>query len=74
MEALAGIRGWGMRRHLAALAAGIGWLLLSAIPTDIVDTPLFVRMTPVEWWSYPFWVVGAALVVLLAATYVAASG
>ncbi len=60
-----------MRRYLAALAAGVAWLVLSGIPTDIVDTPLFVRMTPVRWWDYPFWVVGAVLVGLLAATYVA---
>jgi hypothetical protein len=74
VEALADIRGWGVRRYLAAVAAGIGWLLLSAVPTDIVDTPLFVRMTPVEWWNYPFWVAGAVLVGLLAATYVADAG
>jgi hypothetical protein len=73
MEALAGIRYWGLRRHLAALGAGIGWLMLSGVPTDIVDTPLFTRMTPVAWWNYPFWVAGAVLVGLLAATYVTAA-
>jgi hypothetical protein len=71
MEALATIRRWEMRRYLVALVAGVAWLVLSGVPTDIVDTPLFIRMTPVEWWNYPFWVVGAVLVGLLAATYVA---
>jgi len=73
MEALAGMRHWGMRRHLVALGAGIGWLVLSGVPTDIIDTPLFTRMTPVAWWNYPFWVAGAVLVGLLATTYVAAA-
>jgi hypothetical protein len=46
-------------------------LALSGVPTDLVDTPLFVRMTPAEWWNYALWVAGAILVGLLAATYVA---
>ena len=71
VEALATIRRWGMPRYLAALVAGAAWLVLSGIPTDLIDTPLFVRMTPIMWWQYPFWVAGAALVGLLAATYVA---
>lgn len=66
--------GWGRRRYLVALAAGLGWLFLSGLPTEMFDTPLFVRMTPVRWWDYPFWVAGAALVGLLAATYVARPG
>ena len=74
MEALAGTGGWGRRRYLVALAAGLGWLFLSGLPTEMFDTPLFARMTPVRWWDYPFWVAGAALVGLLAATYVAPSG
>ena len=74
MEALAILRDWSLHRYLAALVAGTGWLVLSGIPTDIIDTPLFVRMTPVRWWDYPFWVTGAVLVGLLAATYVADPG
>lgn len=46
-------------------------MVVSGVPTDIVDTSLFTRMTPVVWWNYPFWVAGAVLVGLLAATYVA---
>ena len=73
MEALATIRRWGMPRYLVALIAGAAWLVLSGVPTDILDTPLFTRMTPVAWWDYPFWVAGAVLVGLLAATYVGGS-
>lgn len=68
------IRGWGARRYLVALMAGLGWLVISGTPTDIIDTPLFVRMTPVEWWNYPFWLASAVLAGLLAATYVAGPG
>jgi hypothetical protein len=71
VETLAAIRGWGARRYLIALAAGAGWLVLSGVPADLVDTPMFVRMTPAEWWNYPLWVAGAVLVGLLVATYVA---
>ncbi len=72
MEALTILGGWGKVRYLVATVAGLGWLFLSGLPTEMFDTPLFVRMTPVRWWDYPFWVAGAVLVGLLAATYVAA--
>lgn len=71
MKALADVGNWEVRRYLVAVVAGLSWLVLSGVPTDIIDTPLFVRMTPVEWWNYPFWLASAILVGLLAATYVA---
>ncbi len=46
--------------------------MLSGVPSDLVDPPLLVRMTPAEWWSYPLWLASAVLVGLLAATYVLA--
>ncbi len=70
MNVLSEVYGWGARRYIAAAVAGLGWLVLSGVPTDIIDTPLFVRMTPVEWWNYPFWLASAVLAGLLAATYV----
>jgi hypothetical protein len=69
-RALVGMRGWGTRRHVVAVLAGGAWLVVSGVPTGIIDTPFFVRMTPVEWWNYPFWLVSAVLVGLLTATYV----
>jgi hypothetical protein len=71
MEELTDILGWGMRRFLVALVAGAGWLVLSGVPTGLIDTPLFVRMTPAGWWNYLLWAAGAVLIGLLAATYVA---
>jgi hypothetical protein len=52
---------WEKRRYLVALVAGLGWLVLSVTPTDMSDTPLFVRIAPVEWWYYPFWLASAVL-------------
>ncbi len=68
------IRYWGIRRYLVAAMVGGIWLVVSGVPTDLVDTSLFIRMTPVVWWNYPFWIGGAVLVGLLAATYVAGPG
>lgn len=74
MSVFAGIGGWGVGRYAAAVAAGVAWLVAAGVPTDLIDTPLFVRMMPPEWWNYPLWVAGAILVGLLAATYVAPPG
>lgn len=41
---------------IAALAVGV--------PTDVIDTPLFTRMTPVQGWEYPLF---AATVLLIGA-------
>ena len=60
--------------YLAALLAGVGWLLASGIPTGMIETPFYVRMNPVEWWNYPFWIMNSALVGLLAATYAPGRG
>lgn len=74
METLSIVRGWGWRHGAVGAAAAGLWLVLSGVPTDIIDTPLFTRMTPVLWWDYPFWAVAALLAGLLAATYVSAPG
>lgn len=73
-KTLALARGWGSRRYGVTALAGGGWLLVSGVPTGILDTPFYVRMTPVEWWNYPFWLAGAVLVGLLVATYVSCPG
>ncbi|SPL98730.1 unnamed protein product [[Actinomadura] parvosata subsp. kistnae] len=44
---------------------------LIGVPTAIIATSWFSRMTPVQWWNYPVWVTAAALTGLIAATYVA---
>ena len=74
MNVLSEMYGWKKRRYVVAAVAALGWLVLSGLPTDIIDTPLFVRMTPVEWWNYPFWLASAVLAGLLSATYVPGPG
>jgi hypothetical protein len=55
-----------------AAGVGVAVALATGIPTDVVPNPLYVRMTPVVWWSYPVWAVAAILAGLVAATYVRA--
>lgn len=74
VKALTSFRDWGPWHYTVAASAAALWAILSGTPTDIVDTPLFVRMTPVVWWDYPFWAASAVLVGLLAATYVPTVG
>ena len=50
------------RRSVLAAAAAVGTAVLCVVPTDIVDTPLFVRAVPVRWWELPVALATAALV------------
>jgi hypothetical protein len=61
---------WPRRRWLAALAAAATYVVV-AVPTDLIDTPFFVREVPPTWWSFPVLALTAALAGLVAATYVA---
>lgn len=67
---LASLRGWPARRWLVALLAGVAAALVMGVPTGIVPTSLYTRMTPVLWWNYPVWAASALLVGLTAGTYV----
>jgi hypothetical protein len=68
------LRAWPGRRWLVAAATTVLYALLVAIPTDLVDTPLFWREVPPTWWSWPALVVSSALAGVLTASYVAAAG
>jgi hypothetical protein len=61
---------WPARRWLAAVAAAGVAALAIGIPTGIIRTPLYTRMTPVQWWNYPIWTATALLSGLIVATYV----
>lgn len=63
---------WPARRWLVALAAAAGFVLVVAIPTDLVDTPVFGREVPPTWWAWPSLLVSSLLGGLLVATYVRA--
>jgi len=63
---------WPLRRWLVAVAVAVLAALAIGVPTGVVQTPFYTRMTPVTWWDYPVWAVSAVLVGLMAATYVRA--
>lgn len=65
------LRRWPARRVLVAAAAAAFTVLFIAIPTDLIDTPLFAREVPPTAWSWPALLVSAALAGLVTATYVA---
>ena len=67
-----GLRSWTADRWLVAGAATTLAALAVGIPTGVVRTSLYRRMTPVTWWDYPVWMASAAVLGLLAATYLRA--
>lgn len=58
------------RRVIVGVLAAVFVALLIGIPTGIVETPWYARMTPVLWWNYPVWAFSSLLSGALAATYV----
>lgn len=69
---LAWLIAWPLRRWLSAAGAAIAFAMLVAIPTDLIDTPVFSREIPPTWWAWPSLIVSSLLGGLLVATYVAA--
>lgn len=59
-----------MRRWAVALAVAVIAALVVGVPTGVVSTPFYARMTPVLWWNYPVWLATAILSGLITATYV----
>jgi hypothetical protein len=63
---------WPARRWLVATAAAAVLAVAAGAPTDVIPNPLFTRMTPVQWWSYPILAATALLGGLVTASYVRA--
>jgi hypothetical protein len=61
---------WPLRRIAAAGLAAAAFALAVGVPTGLVPTPLYTRMTPVLWWNYVVWAVTATLGGLVVATYI----
>ncbi|HLN75652.1 MAG TPA: hypothetical protein VK204_01330 [Nocardioidaceae bacterium] len=62
---------WPLRRWLVAVASAVLYALVLAVPTDLIDTPLFSRQIPPTSWAWPALALSSALAGLLTATYVA---
>lgn len=58
------------RRAVLGVGAGLVVALMIGVPTGIIETSWYTRMTPVLWWNYPVWVLSSVLSGALAATYV----
>jgi hypothetical protein len=65
-----GVRQWSPRRWVATVVATTAIALATGIPTGIVKSPYYTRMSPVLWWNYPVWAVSAVMAGMIAATYV----
>jgi hypothetical protein len=59
---------------VVAVVAAIIAAMVIGIPTGVVPSPFYRRMTPVTWWDYPIWAASSVLVGLTAATYVRVGG
>ncbi|MGW3107562.1 hypothetical protein [Streptomyces sp. NPDC001100] len=64
------MRTWPARRWAVAAAVTAIAALAIGVPTGVVPTPFYTRMTAVLWWNYPVWLVSSVLEGLLVATYV----
>ncbi|MEU5404353.1 hypothetical protein ABZ348_34305 [Streptomyces sp. NPDC005963] len=65
------MRNWMPRQWAVAVLVTLLAAMAIGIPTGVVPTDLFARMTPVIWWNYPVWALSSLLMGLLAATYAA---
>ena len=59
-----------LRRVVIGASAALATALVIGVPTGIIETSWYHRMTPVLWWNYPVWVLSAVLTGALVATYV----
>ncbi len=64
------LRSWSPLRWVVAALGMVGSALVIGVPTGIIGTPWYTRMTPVLWWNYPVWAVTAVVSGLMLATYV----
>ncbi len=66
--ALASLRTWSARRFALALGVAVLAAVVTGVPTDLIDTPLFGRQVGVTDWAYPVWIASSLLTGLLVAT------
>jgi hypothetical protein len=57
----ASLSAWTLRRWALASAVASGTAVLVGLPTAIISSGYFTRMTAVLWWNYPVWILGSVL-------------
>ncbi|WP_166822361.1 hypothetical protein [Brevibacterium limosum] len=73
-DAYRGLLLWDRRRIAAAAAAAAGSAVVIGLATVLIPNSLFARDIPPVWWDYPVWILTAALLGMLIATYVRSPG
>lgn len=64
------MRSWTWHRWTTAVVVTMVAGLVIGIPTGVIESRYYSRMTPVLWWNYPVWGLSAVLAGLVVATYV----
>jgi hypothetical protein len=59
---------WPARRFAIAGLAAVVSAIVTGVPTDLIDTPVFGRSIAVSGWAYPVWIATSLLAGLLVAT------
>ncbi|WP_338749149.1 hypothetical protein [Janibacter alittae] len=65
------LRTWQARRWWTAAGVAVLTMIVTAVPTAMIPTPLFSREIPTTVWAWPVLVVTSVLAGLVTATYVA---
>lgn len=65
---------WSWTRTWIAVLGALITAVVIGVPTGLISSPFYVRMTPAPWWSYVAWGATAILSGPLIATYVQATG
>ena len=68
-SSVAAIRSWRPGRWVIAGGAALGVAAVVGMPTGLVPTPYYTRMTPALWWNYPVWILSSVLAGITLATY-----
>jgi hypothetical protein len=64
------MRAWTLRHWFVAAVVTLVAGIAIGVPTGVVPTPFYTRMTPVLWWNHPVWAISSVLEGLLVATFV----
>lgn len=63
------LRAWGVTRWAVALVVALVTAAIIGIPTGVIETSFYSRMTPVLWWNYPIWAATSVMTGVVFATY-----